>query len=219
MGGGTYEEAINIPELRQRLNNVKKMRLSSNKPQTKLEAETPHLFSEIRHQSSKTTIVVPRVSSENRPYLPVGLLQGGIIVGDRNFALYDVPLWNMALIASRLHWVWIGAVCVRLEMRFSYSNTLGWNTFPIPQLTEKNKADLISCAENILLAREAHFPATIADLYDPEKMPENLRAAHEQNDEVLERIYIGRRFKNDTERLEKLFSMYTEMTAKRVGKK
>ncbi len=141
------------------------------------------------------------------------------IIGDRNFALYDVPLWNMALIASRLHWVWIGAVCVRLEMRFSYSNTLGWNTFPIPQLTEKNKADLISCAENILLAREAHFPATIADLYDPEKMPENLRQAHEENDEVLERIYIGRRFKNDTERLEKLFSMYTEMTSKQVGKK
>ena len=99
-------------------------------------------------------------------------------------------------------------------MRLSYSNTLGWNTFPIPKLTEKNKADLTRCAENILLAREAHFPATIADLYDPEKMPENLRQAHEENDEVLERIYIGRRFKNDTERLEKLFSMYTEMTSK-----
>ncbi len=119
----------------------------------------------------------------------------------------------MAIIASRLHWVWIGAVCVRLEMRFSYSNTLGWNTFPIPTLTEQNKADLTACAEAILLAREAHFPATIADLYDPETMPENLRMAHERNDEVLERIYIGRRFKNDTERLEKLFDMYTKMTA------
>jgi hypothetical protein len=80
-------------------------------------------------------------------------------------------------------------------------------------LTEQNKADLTRCAENILLAREAHFPATIADLYDPDKMPENLRHAHEQNDEVLERIYIGRRFRNDTERLEKLFEMYTKMTA------
>ena len=98
-------------------------------------------------------------------------------------------------------------------MRFSYSNTLGWNTFPIPTLTEKNKADLIRCAEDILLAREAHFPATIADLYDPEAMPADLRAAHERNDEVLERIYIGRRFKNDTERLEKLFELYTKMTA------
>lgn len=79
-------------------------------------------------------------------------------------------------------------------------------------LTEQNKADLTRCAENILLARETHFPATIADLYDPEPMPENLRHAHEQNDEVLERIYIGRRFRNDTERLEKLFELYTTMT-------
>ncbi len=101
------------------------------------------------------------------------------------------------------------------EHRFSYSNTLGWNTFPVPPLTEKNKADLTRCAEDILLAREAHWPATIADLYDPDDMPEDLRAAHERNDETLERIYIGRRFKNDTERLEKLFEMYTKMTAEK----
>ncbi|WP_338157309.1 type IIL restriction-modification enzyme MmeI [Alcanivorax jadensis] len=90
---------------------------------------------------------------------------------------------------------------------------MGWNTFPVPTLTEKNKSDLTCCAENILLAREAHFPATIADLYKPDTMPDNLRAAHERNDEVLERIYIGRRFKNDTERLEKLFELYTKMTS------
>ena len=91
-------------------------------------------------------------------------LSSDYVIGDRNFAMYDAPLWNMALIASRLHWVWIGAVCVRLEMRFSYSNTLGWNTFPLPVLTEQNKADLSDSAQAILLAREAHFPATIADL-------------------------------------------------------
>jgi hypothetical protein len=73
-------------------------------------------------------------------------------------------------------------------------------------------ADLTHCAEDILLAREAHFPATIAELYDPDNMPANLREAHERNDEVLERIYIGRRFKNDTERMEKLFELYTKMT-------
>jgi hypothetical protein len=119
----------------------------------------------------------------------------------------------MSLIVSRLHWVWVATVCVRLEMRFSYSNTLGWNAFPVPALTEKNKADLTRCAEEILLAREAHFPTTIADLYDPEAMPTDLREAHERNDEVLERIYIGRRFRNDTERLEKLFELYIKMTA------
>ena len=126
--------------------------------------------------------------------------------------MYDAPLWNMAIIASRIHLVWIGTVCGKLKTDFRYSNTLGWNTFPVPTLTEKYKADLTQCAENILLAREAHWPATIADLYDTETMPGNLRAAHERNDEVLERIYIGRRFKNDTERLEKLFELYTKMT-------
>ena len=99
-------------------------------------------------------------------------------------------------------------------MRFSYSNKMGWNTFPVPILTEKNKEDLARCAEDILLAREAHFPATIADLYKPEDMPKNLRDAHERNDETFERIYIGRRFRNDTERLEKLFELYTKMTIK-----
>mgnify|MGYP000935872111 FL=1 len=83
-------------------------------------------------------------------------------------------------------------------------------------MTEKNKEDLTQCAQDILLAREAHFPATIAELYEVKdgesRMPENLRRAHERNDEVLERIYVGRRFKNDTERLEKLFELYTKMT-------
>lgn len=119
----------------------------------------------------------------------------------------------MAIIASKLHLVWIKTVCGKLKTDYRYSNTLGWNTFPVPTLTDKNKDDLTRCAEDILLAREAHFPATIADLYDPENMPSNLRGAHEHNDEVLERIYIGRRFRNDTERLEKLFELYTNMMA------
>ena len=197
----------------ERLKLVAENRLKSDAESTRSFASQPHRFVQIAGSTKKTAIVVPRVSSENRPYLPVDLLTSRYVIGDRNFALYDAPIWNMAVIASRLHWVWIGTVCVRMRTDFSYSNTLGWNTFPIPVLTEQNKADLTACAEAILLAREAHFPATIADLYDPEKMPENLRMAHERNDEVLERIYIGRRFKNDTERLEKLFDMYTKMTA------
>ena len=195
-----------------RLKRVVQMRSKSSKAQTREAAAWPHRFGEIRHQDSKYTVAIPRVSSENRDFLPVGVVPTGTIIGDRNFALYDAPLWNMALIASRLHWVWISTVCVRLEMRFSYSNTLGWNTFPVPMLTEKNRTDLTTRAEDILLAREAHFPATIADLYDPQNMPEGLRHAHDRNDETLERIYIGRRFRNDTERLEKLFEMYTAMT-------
>ena len=161
----------------------------------------------------RQTIAIPCASSEIREFLPVGLLDNKSTVTNLAFALYDTPLWYMALIASRIHLVWIGTVCGKLKTDFRYSNTLGWNTFPLPTLTEKYKADLTRCAEDILLAREAHFPATLADLYDPENMPENLRHAHERNDEVLERIYIGRRFKDDTERLEKLFDMYTKMTA------
>jgi len=122
-------------------------------------------------------------------------------------------MFEAAIYASRMHLVWIATVCGKIKTDYRYSNTLGWNTFPVPKLTEQDKADLTSTAENILLAREAHFPATIADLYDPEKMPDDLRRAHDENDEVLERIYIGRRFRNDTERLGKLFEMYTKMTA------
>ena len=172
----------------------------------------PHQFREMR-ACERDFLAVPVVSSENRSYLPVDMLDDWSVISNKCFALYDAPTWCLALIASRMHWVWIGAVCVRLEMRFSYSNALGWNTFPIPALTEQNKADLTACAQEILLARENHFPATIADLYEPENMPDDLRRAHEKNDEVLERIYIGRKFKNDTERLEKLFDLYTKMTA------
>lgn len=206
-------DAETIPELKRRIDAVAKMRAESKAAETRPAAAFPHRFRQIQSVAERYSIVVAAVSSEGREYLPVGLSADDTIIGNKCFSLYDAPLWNMALIASRLHWVWIGTVCVRLEMRFSYSNVLGWNTFPVPTLTEKNKVDLTRCAEDILLAREHHFPATIADLYNPENMPADLRAAHDRNDEVLERIYIGRRFKNDTERLEKLFDLYTKMTA------
>jgi hypothetical protein len=102
---------------------------------------------------------------------------------------------------------------------FSYSNTLGWNTFPLLKLTETNKRDLTRCAEEILLERERYFPATIAELYDCNSMPESLRVAHDRNDETVERIYIGRRFKNDTERLEKLFELYTSNSSRILHRK
>jgi hypothetical protein len=214
IGDNDAETARESDFIARRLKLVAENRLESDAESTRQFAKQSHRFVQIAGSAKNSVIVVPRVSSENRPVLPVDYLTADFVVGDRNFALYDAPVWNMALIASRLHWVWIATVCVRLEMRFSYSNTLGWNTFPVPTLTEKNKADLTRCAEDILLAREHHFPATIADLYDPDTMPEDLRQAHERNDEVLERIYIGRRFKNDTERLEKLFDLYTRMTTK-----
>ncbi len=209
-------EVVEILDISERIAAGVKKRSQSKDAISNGMVKRPHQFREMRC-AKNLFFAIPVVSSENREYLPVELLNASSIVSNKCFALFDAPFWNMALIASRLHWVWIGTVCVRMRTDFSYSNTLGWNTFPIPKLTEKNKEDLAHCAEDILLAREAHFPATIANLYEVKdgesKMPENLRHAHERNDEVLERIYIGRRFKNDTERLEKLFELYTKMTS------
>ncbi|MDP3607995.1 MAG: lactate dehydrogenase [Methylophilus sp.] len=206
------EEAMRIAPIRQRVDGVRAMRLASRDSGANEMAAWAHQMREMNIGQSQT-IVMPCVSSESRDYLPAGVVDENSTVTNLAFALYDAPLWNMSLIASRLHLVWIATVCGKLKTDFRYSNTLGWNTFPVLLLTEQNKTDLTACAEDILLAREAHFPATIADLYDPDNMPENLRRAHERNDEVLERIYIGRRFKNDTERLEKLFELYTKMMA------
>ncbi|WP_312525372.1 DNA methyltransferase [Comamonas sp.] len=200
-----------------RIAGVRQTRADSPDPSYNALVDRPHQFRD-RNLADSMTILAPTVSSENRAYLPTAVFPGRTGTTNQAYALYDAPLWSMALIASRLHLVWIATVCGKLKTDFRYSNTLGWNTFPVPLLTEQSRADLTRCAEDILLARETHFPATIADLYDPETMPDNLRHAHERNDEVLERIYIGRKFKNDTERLEKLFELYTKMTAAEKAK-
>jgi hypothetical protein len=207
-----YEALKQLPAFRERFEIVKAMRQKSTKELTSSGASSPYLFQQVRQTGDERVIQIPRHSSEKREFYPFVLLPERSIVGDGGFSFFDPPLWNIAVFGSRLCLVWIATVCGKIKMDFRFSNTLGWNTFPVPTLTEKNRADLTACAEDILLAREAHFPATIADLYDPEKMPDNLRQAHNRNDETLERIYIGRRFKNDTERLEKLFEMYTKMT-------
>lgn len=212
------ERALEFPGIKARVDQVRSFRQSSQKAATVKASNWPHRFDERKPLSSQPVICVPVISSENRPYLPADLLAGGTVVSNKAFSLSGDEVWPLAIICSKLNLVWVAAVCARMRTDYSYTNTLGWNTFPVPFLTEQNKADLTACAENILLAREAHFPATIADLYDPEKMPDNLRAAHEHNDEVLERIYIGRRFRNDTERLEKLFDLYTKMTAAEQAK-
>ncbi|MES9844128.1 MAG: DNA methyltransferase [Candidatus Sedimenticola sp. 6PFRAG5] len=204
------ELAISNDEISERIERVKEKRLSSRDKGAREMASQPHQFREM-NIGEKSTICIPAVSSEGREFLPIDLVSNDTVISNRCYGIFDGDLFNFSILSSKMHIVWIGAVCGRLELRYSYTSTLGWNTFPISKLTEKNKEDLTRCAEEILLSREAHYPATIADLYDPEKMPDDLRRAHERNDEVLERIYIGRRFKNDTERLEKLFDLYTKM--------
>ena len=209
---GEEGDANLIPELQARFSSVQANRLESPLQSTKDFAAKPYRFVYLAGQSTSMTVAIGAVSSENRAYLPVDCLSPSYVCSNRVYAIYDASLSDFAILSSKMHLAWAFAVCGRLEQRLSYSNTLGWNTFPVPSLTEKNMADLAQCAAEILLARDAHFPNTIADLYDPEKMPDDLRAAHDRNDEVLERIYIGRRFKNDTERLEKLFELYTKMS-------
>lgn len=208
------EEASKIDGVSERIRLVEEFRRSSSRQKTKDLSKKPYAFGWIAQSGDERVILFPRILSERREYITAGLEPAGTITTDQAYILLDAPLWNLAILSSRVHRAWIDTVCGKLKTDLRYSNTLGWNTFPVPKLTEKNRQDLTRCAEDILLAREAHFPTTIADLYDPEKMPANLRAAHDRNDETLERIYIGRRFKNDTERLEKLFDMYTKMTPK-----
>jgi hypothetical protein len=212
------EEVMAFPEIASRVCSVRTERLQTEDKAVNKLAPRPHQFREFKGDE-RAKLFIPIVSSEARHYFPAGLAGAAIIATNKAFYAPNAPSWVLAVLVSKLHLIWIGTVCGRLEMRYSYSNTLGWNTFPVPKLTEQNKADLTRCAEDILLAREAHFPATIAELYDPETMPANLRAAHDRNDETLERIYIGRRFKNDTERLEKLFELYTKMAANQAGAK
>ena len=137
-------------------------------------------------QAKERSILIPSVTSERRPYLPVDMVGADVISSNLNFALYDAPEWCLALIASRLHLVWIGTVCGKLKSDFRYSNTLGWNTFPVPRFTSGQLEQLDASARMILKTRYIHHPKTIAELYDPDKMPDDLREVHRQNDELLE---------------------------------
>jgi hypothetical protein len=218
--------AMDIDPIRQRIEKTRLFRASSTAKTTIAYSKVPHRFAQRCHREVRS-LALPKNTVEGIRYLTPSLVTKTTITTDLAFVAFSEDLWALALLSSTLHRVWAEAISGGLGSGIRYSSLLTYNAFPLPQLTEQNKSDLTYCAEAILLARESHFPATIADLYEvtdgEEKMPENLRMAHERNDEVIERIYIGRRFKNDTERLEKLFEMYTKMTAdsgvKKKGKK
>ena len=157
-------------------------------------------------------VVSRRVVGEARISCRSDCLDTAVVITQLAYAIYDAdPVEFRCLMSRSCTWSGLLRSAASWKRDFRYSNTLGWNTFPVPTLTDKNKADLTRCAEDILLAREAHFPATIADLYDPETMPADLRAAHERNDEVWSASTSAAASSNDTERLEKLFELYTKM--------
>jgi hypothetical protein len=208
------EEAIKIPPIANRIDACKQYRMNAGRDAKKA-ASVPHRFFYRKYQE-REAIVAPMTSSGRREYLPVSFLKRGVVVSNGALAAYGDSHFLFSVMSSKLHSVWLATTSARMRSDYRYSVNLTYSTFPVPTLTEQNKADLTRCAEEILLAREHYFPATIADMYDPDRMDTEfplVRAAHDRNDEVLERIYIGRRFKNDTERLEKLFELYTKMTS------
>ncbi len=211
---GDAESASRIPPLKARFDAVSAFRSKSKAAQTRPAAAYPHRFRQAQNFAKHHAILIPSVTSERRPYLPFERVGADTIASNLNFALYDAPDWCMTLIASRLHLVWIGTVCGKLKSDFRYSNTLGWNTFPVPKFTDAQLEALNASARYILRTRYGHYPATIAELYDPEEMPDDLRAAHKANDDLLESMYIGRPFRNDTERLEHLFKLYAARVKK-----
>lgn len=213
IGNSELQEAMSIAPIRERIERCREIRLGMKDAGGRKLAERSHQFRDLLAPEAHA-ILVPRVTSERRPYLPVDIVGAEVISSDLNQVLYDAPEWCLALIASRLHLVWIGTVCGKLKSDFRYSNTLGWNTFPVPRFTTGQLHQLSDSARAILKTRYMHHPKTIAELYDPEKMPDDLREVHRQNDELLESMYIGRPFRNDTERLEKLFKLYAARVEK-----
>lgn len=199
----TLTEALAIPAIAERVERVRAFRaISTDKYVREKLLPLSYRFKQV-FEARNHAILVPSVSSERRPYLPVERVGADVISSNLNQVLYDAPDWCIALIASRLHLVWIATVCGKLKSDFRYSNTLGWNTFPVPKFTDEQLERLSHSARKILQTRYRHYPKTIAELYDPDKMPDDLRAVHRENDALLETMYIGRPFRNDTERLEK----------------
>lgn len=208
---GAPRHILELSEIKRRLAAIKEFRSLSPKAKTKEQADDPQLFGEDYHRESKNTLVIPVRSSENRPYLTPNLYNNGEIITNLAFALYDAELWHFSIISSRLHVIWIDTVCGKLETRRTYSNTLGWNIFPVPCLTQEQIDALNNSARKILLARENSYPKTIAELYAPDTMPADLKQAHYENDVLLESCYKNVPFKDDEERLTYLFELYSKI--------
>lgn len=206
--------AESIPPLKARIKAVARFRLASPAPSTREYAAFPHRFRQIQ-DFGLDAIIVPGLFSEDRPYVTVGFLDGETtIINNLAFAIYGASPYVMALLSSRLHSLWVSTVCGGLETRIRYSNTMGYHTFPMPALSDSQRQELEEHTWAIIAAREAYPGKTIAWLYDPETMPKAILDSHQALDATLERICIGRAFRNDTERLEYLFKQYVALKRK-----
>lgn len=177
-----------VPPVLSAVQKVKDMRESSNREATRKLADTPYLFGEIR-QPETNYLIIPRHSSENRKYIPVGYINKDTICGDANMLIADASLFTFGIMCSNVHNAWMRAVCGRLEMRYRYSNTIVYNNFPWCNPTDEQKAKIEKTAQEILDARALYPECSLADLYDELTMPPELRKAHQENDKAVMEAY------------------------------
>lgn len=205
-------EALNeIPVIAKRLKEVEASRLASSKLATKLQAETPHLFSEVRQPKNGSYLLIPTVSSERRKYVPIGFFDSKYIVVAPNFIVPSAGLYEFGILTSETHNDWMRTVAGRLKSDYRYSATLVYNTFPWPEVTDTQRKQIEALAEDVLMVRENYPDKSLADLYGPNTMPDDVKAAHKALDESVERLYRRTPFRDASERLEHLFARYEKL--------
>ena len=197
-------------QVMERVQKVREFRLKSSKAATRQKAETPTLFDEIREPMSNY-VALPKVSSENRRYIPMDYLSPEIIPGDKLFCMQGASLYHFGVLTSNIHMAWMRATCGRLKSDYSYSNTIVYNNFPWPNPTEAQKTKIEQTAQAILDAR-AKFPdCSLADLYDEAAMSPELRRAHQENDRAVMAAYGFDIKMSESECVAELFRMYQGM--------
>lgn len=213
LNGADEEEYMQIEEFKKRIDELYEIRLNSSRPQL---AEIPHLFAQITQPMGCSFILIPSTTSENRNYIPMGFYEEGPIAANSCMVIGTDSISLFGLLTSRIHMDWVRAVGGRLETRYRYSAGLCYNTFPFPKLSDAKKSEIEEAATDILLTREPYLTLgkTLADLYDPDTMPQELREAHAKLDDIVESCYPGYPFATDEARLECLFKMYEKMTKK-----
>ncbi len=217
VGESQLADARRVPFIRKRIEACKEYRLGAGRDARKV-ASTPYRFCYRTHQDIPA-IIYPNTSAASRMYVPAGFTDETTVINKDAFAIYGPDEYIFAILSSSLHRVWLAAAGGRLGAGYRYSVKLVYNTFPIPSLSPPQKTALEDHAVAILGVREANPGRAIAWLYDPDTMPPALLAAHQSLDETLEMIYIGRTFRNDTERLEHLFKLYARMSKKEAATK
>ncbi len=178
-------------------------------------AAYPYKYTEDRF-CEDASLFIPLTSSGARKYIPIGYLEGDTIVSNAGFAIYNCDVWLFGLVTSYIHLLWNNTLAGKMKMDYRYSSSLSYNTFPFPTISDTKKSEIENAATNVLLARAAYPEKTLADLYDPDKMPTDLREAHEELDRIVESCYPGAPFANDEARLECLFKLYEKMTANKT---